>query len=475
MNIKSKIKNVVIIGAGAAGTDVLNELESHPDLGLNVLGFIDDDKHKIGVSVGSKKVLGAKNDLPYLAKKRKIDLVIIAIPSAEGDRIANYLKICSDLKLDVKIVPRVREIIEGKARVSTLRKVQVEDLLGRPVIRSDVSDLVNFFKGKKVLVTGAAGSIGSELSRQIAAYSPDELILLDCWENGLFDLGNELKNDFPKVHLNFVIANIRDKKKVKNVFREFEPTYVFHAAAYKHVPLMEENISEALKNNVLGTRNVVNAAVNSKTERFIVVSTDKAARPKSVMGATKLLTEGIAKINNDKKGTKIMTVRFGNVLDSFGSVIPTFRRQIESGGPVTITDKRMTRYFMTIPEASQLILKAASIGDGGELFVLDMGSPVKILDLAQNLIRLSGYIPGHDMDIIYTGIRPGEKLREQLFTTQEKKSLLKTEDKKIFITKSLELSLSGFDEKLDRLLSMVDTATTEELRKELRKLIKSLP
>ncbi len=466
--LKVKTKRVLIVGAGVAGQDVVREIKSDPELGLKTVGFIDDNLN-VGEKVYGYPVLGKRNNLSKLLREKKINQVIIAIPSAEGKAIAEYVKICSNARVAARIVPRVKEIIEGKAHIRTLREVRVEDLLGRPVVKSDVNALHDFFGNKTVLITGAAGSIGSELSRQVAAYKPAKVILLDWWENGLFDLQQELIILFPQVDISFVICNIQDKTSLNRVFALYRPHIVFHAAAYKHVPLMEQHPDQAVRNNVFGTLNVATISKKVGVERFVLISTDKAASPVSVMGATKLVTEGIGKKLNGK--TKYMAVRFGNVLDSFGSVIPTFKKQIARGGPVTITDKRMTRYFMTIPEAAQLILKAAQMGMGGELFVLDMGEPVKIIDLAENLIRLTGLIPGKDIDIVYTGKRPGEKLKEKLLN--EKEVLAKTADPKISKTESLGFDISKLDATLHLLEALMLTGDKVKIVKALSKLIPS--
>lgn len=466
------MKKVLIIGAGVAGKDVLREIKKSPELGLDVIGFIDDDPGKQGVKIDGTRVLGTKEDLKDLIKKKKVNEVVIAIPSAHGEKISEYVKFCSDAKVGFRIVPRVKEIIEGKARLETLRKPRVEDLLGRPVIKADVFGLKTFFKNKKVFITGAAGSIGSELSRQIAAYKPQKAVLFDWWENGLFELQQELDKDFPKQNIDYIIGNIQDSNKVKNVLQGLRPHYVFHAAAYKHVPAMEENPEEAVKNNVFGTQVMTKEAKSVGVKKFVFVSTDKAANPVNVMGATKLIAEAVVKNSNSNR-TRFMAVRFGNVLDSYGSVVPIFRKQIEKGGPVTVTDKRMTRYFMTISEAAQLILKAALIGKGGELFVLDMGEPVKIVDLAEDMIRLSGYIPNKEIEIVFTGVRKGEKLEEQLFTKKEKLST--TREKKIFITESLGFDLSKLPKVLKSLKKAAKEGNKGQIRKELGTLIKNFP
>lgn len=462
------MKKVLIVGSGIAGQNVLEEIRSSMETDLDVLGFIDD-KVPMGEFVVGLEVLGTRHHIGNIATRLKIKEVIIAIPSAPGAQIQEIVKICSDAKVDFRIVPRVKEIIEGKAHLREIRKVRVEDLLGRPVIKSDVGELKSFFSDKTVMITGAAGSIGSELSRQISAYHPKKIILLDCWESGLYDLEIDLRRAFPNINGHFFIANIQDRERVKDIFDETEPDYIFHAAAYKHVPLMEENPSEAIKNNIFGTWNVIQEARSHKASRFIVVSTDKAANPVNVMGATKLVTEIIAKKSNQSDKTKFMVVRFGNVLGSYGSVVPLFTKQIEQGGPVTVTDKRMTRYFMTIPEASQLILKASSMGNGGELFVLDMGEPVKIIDLAENLIRLSGYKPYEDIDIIFTGIRKGEKLDEELFT--DKEEIASTKKEKIFITKSDYLLKVQIDLLLQEIKQILSIKDVDDIRNNFMSLV----
>lgn len=423
-------KRILIIGAGKAGRYVCQALNATPETNLEIIGFIDDAKTKTGTKIEGVSVLGNTGTIPSIVNKYKVNEIIIAIPSVDGDVINKFVNIATDLKLSYKIVPRVREIIEGKINLSTIRKVEVSDLIGRPVVKDDVKDLKTFFKGKVVLVTGAAGSIGSELSSQIAAYKPKKLVLFDIWENGVYEIRREFMNMGYLKNIEYVVGNVQDIERLEETFINFKPNYVFHAAAYKHVPLMEDNPVEAIKNNIIGTYNMANMSVKYKSERFVLVSTDKAAEPENVMGMTKLFAEKI--VRSTKGTTKFVTVRFGNVLDSNGSVIPLFRKQIASGGPLTITDKRMTRYFMTIPEASSLILKSAYLGNGGELFVLDMGNPVSVLDLAHKMIKLSGLVPNRDIKIIYTGIRKGEKLTEKLFTDLEK--LVTTKDNKIFVS-----------------------------------------
>lgn len=461
----SNKKKILIIGAGKAGQYVCRAIKYSDKKDLEIVGFIDDDKARLGEEVENIKILGNSANITFLVKKYNIDEIIIAIPSADGDVINKFVNIAINLKITYKIVPRVREIIEGKVNLSSIRKVEVSDLIGRPVIKDDVAYLKSFFKGKSVLVTGAAGSIGSELSSQIAFYKPKKLILLDMWENGMYELRRSLIDMGYLKRIHYVIGNVQDVKRVKKMFSDLKPNYVFHAAAYKHVPLMEDNPIEAIKNNIIGTYNISKIASKFKADRFVLVSTDKAAEPKNIMGMTKLFAEKI--VRSMKNTTKFMTVRFGNVLDSNGSVVPLFRKQIANGGPVTVTDKRMTRYFMTIPEASSLILKSAFLGKGGELFVLDMGSPVSILDLAQKMIRLSGFIPDRDIKIVYVGTRKGEKLTEKLFTSTEKLNI--TKDSKIFMsTKG-----SSF-ENLNNILPKVNILIKKELDNNIKVRLKKL-
>jgi len=466
------MKNVLIIGAGVAGRDVLKEILVSPDMGLKAVGFIDEDISKISQIIDGYKVLGFGKDLKKIISVEKIEEVIIAIPSAEGESIGRYVKICTDAKVAFKIVPRVREIIEGRAKLESVRKVRVEDLLGRPVVKADVKTLKDFFRNKKILITGAAGSIGSELTRQIAAYKPAGLILIDWWENGIFALKNEIDKLYPKNGFDFVIANIQDVSKIESIFERYKPNCVFHAAAYKHVPLMEEFPEEAIKNNIFGTLNLARTALKNEVDKFIIISTDKAANPVNVMGATKLVAEGIGKMLNSPR-TRYISVRFGNVLDSYGSVVQIFRKQIEEGGPITITDKGMTRYFMTIPEAINLILKAAFLGKGGELFVLDMGKPVKIVRLAELMIRLSGYIPGKDIKIVYLGKRRGEKINETLFNKHEE--LTSTKEGKIFVSRNIGFDKNKLFRSIQKMKDIINNGRTNLLRKEINNLIPSLP
>lgn len=427
--MKESLINVLIVGAGVAGKELFRELDKNLKDLFKVVGFIDDDPKKTGSRVNGLKVLGNIQSLENKIQTLKIKEVFIALPSAEGETIKRIIESCHKQKVAFKIVPRILEIVLGKVKLRQVREVKIEDLLGRPIIRSDQQKFLDFFKNKKILVTGSAGSIGSELCRQLIQFNIKQLICFDIWESGLFNLDAELKNLKPE-SFKIIVGNIQDKKKLENIFSTERPDFVFHAAAYKHVPLMQSNPDEAVKNNVFGTKNLSEIALKNRVRKFINISTDKAADPSSVMGTTKLLAEKIVRNAGSKNSTRFISVRFGNVLDSQGSVVPIFRRQIQEGGPVTVTDPEMTRYFMTIPEAVQLVLEAGLLGKGQETFVLDMGSPVKITDLAGLMIQLSGFIPEKEIQIKYIGKRPGEKLSEILNT--DKESLEITSNQKIF-------------------------------------------
>ena len=423
-------KKALIVGAGEAGAMVARELRTHPTLSLTPVGFVDDDIRKQGLDLYNIPVLGTRDDIPRLVSEHGVDEIIIAMPSAPGRIIREIVEICKVTGVVVKTLPGVYDLIDGKVSVSQLREVQLEDLLGRDPVQLDLDSIAAYLEGKVVLVTGAGGSIGSELCRQVARFKPKTLVLLDNTENNLFEIEQELKERYPYLMLPAELADIRDETRIKRVFEFYHPQVVFHAAAYKHVPMMERFPEHAVSNNIHGTYIVASAAKKYGCKTFIFVSTDKAVNPTSVMGASKRAAELVVQYFNEQcreenLDTRFAAVRFGNVLGSRGSVIPTFKRQISKGGPVTVTHPDMVRYFMTIPEAVQLIIQAGAIAKGGEIFVLDMGEPVRILDLANDLIRLSGLTPGKDIEIKFTGIRPGEKLREELFTDQEKMSATK--------------------------------------------------
>jgi len=385
--------------------------------------------------------------------------------------INDVLQKCLKAGVTCQTIPRVREIIEGKVDIKRVREVKIEDLLGRPVRKPDVKGILTLIKGKTVLVAGAAGSIGSELCHQIASYKPAKIIMYDWWENGLFELGLELKRFFPKIPRVLVIGNIQDQTRVETTFNTYKPSLVFHAAAYKHVPLMEDHPIEAIKNNVFGTEILARTAKKAKVEKFIFISTDKAVNPKSIMGISKLIGEFIVNSMNSKTGTKFISVRFGNVLGSFGSILPIFKKQIAQGKPITITDKRMERFFMTIPEAAQLILKATTIGHGGEIFILDMGKPVKIVDLARKFILLSGLLPGKEIKLKFIGQRPGEKLKEELIAKDEEVSQTKFEE--ILIVKRQNIDQEKLKKLLKSLKIYCRQANEAKIIKELKSFVKS--
>lgn len=429
----NKPKRVIIVGAGDAGEIVVREFKRHTDSYTHIIGFIDDDPAKINLEVHGVRVLGDRNKIPELVEKHRVDEVVIALPSASGKEIRAIHRICSQTPAKIRTLPSVYEIINGDIRLEQIREVQVEDLLGRESIQIDMNEVASYLTNKRVLITGGGGSIGSELCRQVARFKPEELIIFDIGENNVYDIDLELKNSFKDITIVPVVGSIRDKKRLIEVFQKHRPHVVFHAAAHKHVPLMEYNPAEAVKNNIFGTRNVSQVSHEFGVEKFVMISTDKAVNPTNIMGATKRVAEMIVQDMNKNSNTKFVAVRFGNVLGSRGSVIPLFKQQIAMGGPLTVTHPEITRYFMTIPEASQLVIQAGALGQGGEVFVLDMGEPVKIIDLAKDLIELSGLKVGEDIEIKITGLRPGEKLYEELLTDNE--GTLTTRHERIMIAK----------------------------------------
>jgi len=426
-------KATLLVGAGRIGAALAKEMVGRADAELDVKGFVDDDRRKKGGSVGGVKVLGATDDLARLVDELNIEEVVIAVDQAQGKKVRRILDVCRAIPVKAKIVPSLNEIAHGRVSVSRIRDVQIEDLLGREPIQLDNENLHEFLSGKVVLVTGAGGSIGSELVRQVTNYQPAQILLIERAEFSLFQIERELVKDFSDTNFVPLIADISDEARMREIFEQFRPQVIFHAAAHKHVPLMEANCSEAIKNNILAAKLIGELAGEYETKDFVLISTDKAVNPTSVMGASKRIAEIVLQSLNRIYKTNYMAVRFGNVLGSAGSVVPIFSEQIRKGEPITVTDPEMTRYFMTIPEASGLVLQAGALGTGGEIFILDMGEPVKILDLAEDMIRLSGLKPYEDIDITFTGIRKGEKLYEELEITGE--NLLKTRHPKIFIGK----------------------------------------
>ena len=411
--------NTLIIGAGDAGATIAREIERYHKRSRKVIGFIDDDESKFNRLMGGVRILGNRHDIPSIVKENKVKEIIIAMPSVTRNEIRNIMEICSPLKCKVNTLPGMYQLLDDEVLVSHLHPVSIEDLLERDEVRLDMDIVEHYIRDKVVLVTGAGGSIGSEICRQIMRVGPKQLLLLGHGENSIYLINQELKNIYKDGPIIPIIADIRDKQQLDQIFTQYNPQVVFHAAAHKHVPLMEIQPMAAVLNNIYGTRNVADVAGRHGVERFVMISTDKAVNPTSVMGATKRVAEMVIISMNDTYDTKYITVRFGNVLGSRGSVIPLFKKQIEAGGPVTVTDPEMTRYFMTIPEASQLVLQAGAMGKGGEVFLLDMGEPVKIIDLARNMIRLSGLEPDKDIHIKITGLRPGEKKYEELLTSEE--------------------------------------------------------
>ncbi len=408
----------LIVGAGSAGIRLLEEIETRRRLKVAIVGFVDDDQAKIGLRVGGTPVLGGVDDLPALVAEHEVGEVLIAIPSATGALLRRIVQRCDEARVRHRVLPTLGELVEGSVMFTQMREVKVEDLLAREPVRLDVAGVRKIVARKTVLVTGAAGSIGSELCRQLAVHDPERIVLYDRHENGMFVLETEIRSRFPDVPVVPVLGDVLLEDQLESVFSAHRPDLVFHAAAYKHVTMAERNVVEAIRNNVLGTRNVALAASRHGATEFVLVSTDKAVRPTSVMGATKRAAEQLVQ-ELQNGGCRFVAVRFGNVLGSSGSVVPLMREQIARGGPVTVTDPEVTRYFMTIPEAAQLILQAAALGQGGEIFIIDMGQPVRILDLARQLIRRSGFEPDEDIPIAFVGLRPGEKLHEELTTAEE--------------------------------------------------------
>ncbi|MDQ6786055.1 MAG: polysaccharide biosynthesis protein [Acidobacteriota bacterium] len=426
-------KSTLIVGAGRLGAATIKEVAGRADTELDVKGFIDDDRYKKGGSVGGKKVLGTTDDLARLADELKVDQIVLAIDHANSKDIRRILDICHAIPVKAQIVPSLNEIAHGRVSINRIRDVEIEDLLGREPVELDDKNLHDFLSGKTVMVTGAGGSIGSELVKQITNFNPKLLVLIERTEFALFQIERDLTKNFAETKFIPLLADIGDAARMREIFSEYKPEVVFHAAAHKHVPLMEINPTEAVKNNIFATRLIGELAGECGTKDFVLISTDKAVNPTSIMGASKRIAEIVLQNLNGVYPTNYMAVRFGNVLGSTGSVVPIFREQIKNGQAITVTDPTMTRYFMTIPEASQLVLQAGAIGQGGEIFILDMGEPVKILDLAEDMIRLSGLQPYEDIDIVFTGTRQGEKLFEELEITGE--NLLKTRHPKIFIGK----------------------------------------
>ena len=463
---KGDRQNLLIVGAGDAGAMLVRELEQNSVATTNIVGFVDDDPKKKNGRLAGFPILGTVEELAPIVRAKSVDKIVIAIPSADGDTIRHIDNTCRSTGAQVCIMPGIYSMVNGELDMGEMREIRLEDLLRRDPIQLDFEKITSYIAGKTVLITGAGGSIGSEISRQISRVGAKEIILLGRGENSIYEIHQELKRKFPEQNYHTVIANITDKDRMAKVFKLFQPQVVFHAAAHKHVPLMEIQPDEAVKNNVFGTQNVAELADANHAEIFVLISTDKAVNPTSVMGATKRTAELVLQEINQRSNTKFVTVRFGNVLGSRGSVVPLFEKQIAAGGPVTVTDKEMTRFFMTIPEAVQLVLQAGSQAEGGEVFLFDMGKPVKIKDMAEDLIRLHGLTPGKDIEITYTGLRPGEKLYEELLTSEE--GTTSTKHKKIFKAQIQPLDENDLQQSLQ---TLKDTNDKQVILKTLKHMI----
>ena len=467
-NIKTS-NNVMIIGAGEATNVIMREIKNSSYLAnSNIACIIDDDRRKVGKYIRGVKVIGTRDKIKEAAKLYDIDEIIFAIPSASNEVKRDILNICKETDCTLKILPGVYQMVDGEINVNSIRNVDVLDLLGRDPIEVDIESIMGYVKDKVIMVTGGGGSIGSELCRQLVSHKPKQLIIFDIYENNAYDIQQELKINYPDANVVTLIGSIRNVSRLESVFAQYKPDIVYHAAAHKHVPLMEVSPDEAVKNNVVGTWNVARMADKYGVKKFVMISTDKAVNPTNVMGATKRICEMIVQTYNEISKTDFVAVRFGNVLGSNGSVIPLFKRQIEAGGPVTVTDPNIIRYFMTIPEAVSLVLQAGAYAKGGEIFILDMGEPVKIDDLAKNLIRLSGYTLGVNMEIKYTGLRPGEKLYEELLMKEE--GLQETDNKLIHIGKPIEFDKENFFDNLEKLKEEA-YSETGNIRESLKKVV----
>ena len=453
-------KNVLIIGAGDATRILLGTLKNSMNDLYNVVGLIDDNTYKVNYAISGKKILGTRYDIPRMCKEHNVELILFAISNINSKDRKQMLNICQETGCKVRILPGTKDLIKSKNIMENFRDVELEDLLGRDSIQLDNRIIGELIKDKVVLVTGGGGSIGSELCRQIIKYNPKTLVIVDNYENNLYDIEQELKFNYPKAEISAIVASVREKERLNEIFERYNPYLVFHAAAHKHVPLMETSPLEAIKNNVFGTYNVVNCADEYNVKRCILISTDKAVNPTNIMGATKRLCEMIIQAKNKVSNTEYAAVRFGNVLGSNGSVIPLFKKQIAKGGPVTVTHKDITRFFMTIPEAVSLVLQAMSYAQGGEIFVLDMGEPVKIYDMAEKLIRLMGYEPNVDMPIKVTGLRPGEKLYEEILMNEE--GLTETKHEKIHIAPPSDITMQMVEAKLMALKELLDENNNED-------------
>lgn len=464
-------KNLLIIGGGEAATDVIKSIKANLMARYNIVGIIDDNPKKQNCNISGVRIIGNRNAIIKTCKEKRVDIIFFAISNISAKDRKEILAICQETGIKLRILPGIQDLINEKNIMQSLRDVEIEDILGRDPIVLDNHNIASLIKNHVVMVTGAGGSIGSELCRQIAKFEPKEMVILDIYENNLYDIELELKDKYKNIKIDAVIASVRDKKKMENVFETYQPYLVFHAAAHKHVPLMEGSPLEAIKNNVFGTYNVVNCCDKYHVKRFTLISTDKAVNPTNIMGATKRMCEMIIQAKDKVSETEFVAVRFGNVLGSNGSVVPLFKKQIAKGGPVTVTHKDITRFFMTIPEAVQLVLQATTYAKGGEIFVLDMGEPVKIYDLAVSLIKLSGLEPNVDIPIEITGLRPGEKLYEEILMSEE--GLKSTEHQKIFIAKPSKITMEQLEKKLDILRETIqdETISLKEIKHNMKQVV----
>lgn len=467
-HLKSTEKRVMIVGAGDAGATLLKEIRSSQYIKAKVACFIDDNAFKVGKTLNGVPVVGNRHSISKFAKQYNIDDIYICIPTASGKDRREIIDLASKTNCEIKVLPGIYQLMNGDVSVAKLRSIDIEDLLERDPVKINTDEILNYVENKTILVTGAGGSIGSEIVRQIANHNPKLLIILDIYENSLYEIELEIKKKFTKLNLVTLIASVRNDHRIDEIFATYKPDIVFHAAAHKHVPLMEDSPNEAIKNNCLGTYNVAKASDKYNTKKFILISTDKAVNPTSVMGASKRICEMIIEYFSKNSKTIFAAVRFGNVLGSNGSVVPIFKKQIESGGPVTVTDENIIRYFMTIPEAVALVLQAGFYANGGEIFILDMGNPVKIYDMAKKLIELSGYKPFEDIDIKVTGLRPGEKLYEELLMNDEKKK--KTNNDRIFIGSDTQFDIEHFIVNLHNLIEKANDDSTD-IKKEIKTLV----
>lgn len=465
----SDLKQVILVGAGDAGEMIVRESLRHPENGYRVVGFVDDDPEKVNKDIHGVKILGPIETLPEMVKRKSVDEIVITIPSASREQIRRIIDVCNETRIPFKITPSLSDVIGGKVTFNQVRKVEVKDILSREAVKLDLEGISHYISGKRILITGAGGSIGSELCRQLSRFNPELLILFGRGEFSLYNTERELRERYPSLAVTPVIANIRDESRTRAVLNYYKPDVIFHVAAHKHVPLMEANPCEAIKNNVVGSKILMEAAEVYDVKRFVLISTDKAVNPVNFMGVSKRIAELLLQSMAKRNRCKFSAVRFGNVLESRGSVVPLFKQQITNGGPITITHPEVTRYFMTVSEAAQLVIQAGAMGEGGEIFVLNMGDPVKIIDLARDLIRLSGFEPETDIKIKVSGLRPGERMHEKLVAEGEK--VQATQHEKILIIKPNEVEVKKLSEAVRELEKLAVEEDIQGLVKKIREIV----